>query len=417
VTQEITSPELVGMSTKRLNRIKPAMQRYVHEKSIAGISTMIARKGKIIHFEHVGQMDKESNKAMSDDTIFRIYSMTKPIVCTALMILFEQGKFQLTDPVAKFIPRFAKLKVLELDENGKNKEVALHIPVTILHLFTHTSGLTYDFLEDSPVSELYRQARILNNAKRSLEDFINDLTQLPLAFQPGTRWHYSVSIDVVARLIEVLSGQSLQSFLKENLFDPLGMIDTDFYIPPEKQDRIASMYGLPDMAGRNMTFGKIFEAWSQGFHQKIDVSGTYPSNNQNSFARGGHGLFSTATDYMHFAQMLLNKGEFSGTRILSRKTVELMHLNHLAANLLPFTIVLPPFNGYGFGLGSRVLMNVAENVKPGSIGEFGWAGAANTYYWVDPQEELIGIFMSQSMVEFEIPSSDFRVLTYQAIAD
>jgi len=206
VKQELTAPEEVGMSSKRLERIRPIMQGYVDQKKIAGLSTMIARKGKVVHFEQVGQLDKESNKSMTEDAVFRIYSMTKPIICVALMTLYEQGRFQLTDPVAKFIPAFNDLKVLECDEKGEAKEVDLVRPPTVRSLLTHTSGLSYDFLEDYPVAELYRQAGILNNAERTLEEMVNELSRLPLAFQPDSNWHYSLGIDVAARLIEIISG-------------------------------------------------------------------------------------------------------------------------------------------------------------------------------------------------------------------
>ena len=415
--QEIIAPEEVGMSSKRLERIRPIMQGYVDQKKIAGLSTIIARKGKVVHFEQVGQLDKESNKSMSDDTIFRIYSMTKPIICVALMTLYEQGKFHLTDPVAKFIPAFDYLKVLACDKTGEPKEVDLARPPTVRSLLTHTSGLSYDFLEDYPVAELYRQAGILNNAERTLEELVNELSRLPLAFQPDSRWHYSLGIDVAARLIEIISGQPLEQFLKEHIFDPLGMVDTGFTIVPEEQHRIATMYGLPDLFSPNMTMSKLFEAWSKGFNERIDVSATYPTSKSAAFARGGHGLFSTSWDYLRFAQMLLNQGELAGVRILGRKTVNLLHKNYLPDDLLPYVIADPPAFGYGFGLGSRVLLNVAESEKPGSVGEFGWAGAAKTYYWVDPQEEIIGILMSQSMMQFEKPEVDFQVLTYQALID
>jgi CubicO group peptidase (beta-lactamase class C family) len=417
VNQEIVAPEEVGMSSKRLARIKPAMQAYVDQEKIAGLSTMIARKGKVVHFQQVGQLDIEAKKPMSADTIFRIYSMTKPIVCTALMTLYEQGRFHLFDPVANFIPAFGEVQVLESEAAGETKEVDLDRPITIRDLLTHTSGLTYDFLEDSPVGELYRQARLVNNADRTLEELVNELTRLPLAYQPGSRWHYSLGIDVAAHLIEVISGQSLSQFLKERLFNPLGMVDTDFHVPPEKQDRIATMYGLPDLGAPDMSLSKLVEAWESGFNERIDVSATNPASKSDSFARGGHGLFSTAWDYMRFAQMLLNQGELDGARLLGRKTVELMHMNCLPADLLPYKVADPPLYGYGFGLGSRVLINVAESEMPGSVGEFGWGGAAKTYYWVDPREEIVGLLMSQSMMQFDVPEKDFQVLTYQALVD
>ncbi len=413
----IVAPEEAGMSSRRLERIRPAMQSYVDKKLIAGISTMIARKGRLVHFEQVGSMDIEADKPMSGDAIFRIYSMTKPIICTALMILYEHGCFRLYDPVSKFISAFSKAKVLEGDGAGGAKAAAPMRPPTIRDLLTHTAGLTYDFLEDSPVGELYREARLLNNADRTLEELVQELARLPLAYQPGSIWHYSLAIDVAAYLIEVMSDRPLDQFLKDTIFTPLGMTDTGFHVPAENQGRLSAMYGLPDIAARDMTAGKLMEAWESGFNERIDVSKTYPASKRESFARGGHGLFSTAWDYMRFAQMLLNGGELHGTRILGRKTIELMHQNHLPAHLLPYKIQDPPAYGYGFGLGSRVLINVAESGKPGSVGEYGWSGAAKTYYWVDPKESLIGLFLCQSMKQLELPEVDFQILTYQALVD
>ncbi len=220
---------------------------------------------------------------------------------------------------------------------------------------------------------------------------------------------------LIAHLIEVISGQPLQEFLGERLFAPLGMADTGFSVPVEKRPRLATMYGHPDIALHS--FGQILEAWKRGLNERRDVEATYPATNTHSFARGGYGLFSTAWDYMRFAQMLLNRGELDGIRILTPKIVELMHLNHVSAALLPFEIAGVYSDGYGFGLGSRVLLNVAESGMPGSVGEFGWGGAAKTYYWVDPQEQLIGVLMAQYMMSFDNPDLDFRVLAYQALVE
>ncbi len=412
VNRAIASAEAVGCSSERLARIKPVMQAYVDRRGFAGVSTMLARRGQVIHCEQVGWQDRESQIPLSADTIFRIYSMTKPIVCTALMTLYEEGRFQLFEPVAKFLPAFAKVRVF----SGTALEEDPVRPITIRDLLTHTSGLTYSFLADSPVSDLYLQARLLADADRTLEALIGELARLPLAYQPGTRWHYSMGIDVAAHLVEVISGRPLQQFLHERLFAPLGMADTGFSVPPEKRHRIATMYGLPDIA--TSSFSRIFEAWMEGANERIDVETTYPATNTHSFARGGHGLFSTAWDYMRFAQMLLNRGELDGVRILGPKIVELMHMNHVPLALLPYS-VFPGIvaAGYGFGLGSRVLLNVAESALPGSVGEYGWSGAAKTYYWVDPKEELIGIVMTQYMLAADLPDKDFQVLAYQALVD
>jgi CubicO group peptidase (beta-lactamase class C family) len=413
VDRTIASPEAAGFSSERLARIKPVMQAYVDKRGFAGISTMLARRGQVVHFEQVGLQDRESQTPLSADAIFRIYSMTKPIICTALMTLYEEGRFQLFDPLAKFIPAFGKVRVLA-GTDANRQEVDLIRPIMIRDLLTHTAGLTYNFLEDSPVGELYRQSGILSNAERTLEAMIAELARLPLAYQPGTKWHYSLAIDVLARLIEVISGQPLQDFLNERLFAPLGMTDTGFMVPAEKRDRIMTMYGHPDVA--TATFSSLLEAWQSGFNERIDVETTYPADNPN-FARGGHGLFSTAWDYVRFAQMLLNRGELDGARILGPKIVDFMHMNHVSPALLPFEIGGVPTSGYGFGLGSRVLLNVAESMKPGSVGEYGWSGAAKTYYWVDPQEELIGVLMTQYMMGFDLPERDFQVLAYQALVE
>jgi CubicO group peptidase (beta-lactamase class C family) len=264
---------------------------------------------------------------------------------------------------------------------------------------------------------MYRQARLLNNPDQTLEAFIDKLTQLPLAYQPGSVWHYSVSLDVVARLVEVISGKSFGKYLQKTICGPLNMVDTAFHVPENKLSRLSAMYGLPDIAGVGHSLTNIYGAWADGFNERLDVSETYPVDKPETFARGGVGLFSTAWDYMRFSQMLLNGGELNGARILGRKTIDLMAMNHLPPQLLPFKVADPPNYGYGFGLGSRVLMDVAESQKPGSVGEHGWAGAAKTYFWIDPEDEIIGIMMSQAMMYPERPEKMFQALVYQALID
>lgn len=413
MSNEIASPESVGMSSARLERIAPAMQRYVDNGIVRGISTMVLRKGKVVHTGQFGHRDAEAGLAITPDTIFRIYSMTKPIVSTALMLLHEESAFQLEDPVAKYLPMFGATQVLGAD----GERVPQARPMEIRDLLTHTSGLTYDFMEDTPVGQLYREARIMNDATRTLEAMTDALAAIPLASQPGSRWHYSVGIDVAARLIEVLSGQSLGAFLAERIFAPLGMLDTGFSVAENNLDRLSAMYGLPDLIGRDHTGTRLVEAAMQGFNERIDVADTYPSDSPDVFERGGLGLFSTIGDYAHFAQMLLNGGQLDGTRIIGRKTLELMHANHLPTELLPWELLGRNNEGFGFGLGSRVMMDVAASAGPGSVGEYGWAGAAKTYYWVDPAEDLVGLFMSQYMTGVELPDRAMRSLTYQAIDD
>lgn len=409
-------PEDVGMSSERLQRIRPAMEAWIERGTLSGVSVMVARRNKIVYAEEFGALDVESGAPMPDDALFRIYSMTKPIVCTALMTLYEAGYFQLFTPVSKFIPALGEVMVVPESATDSDHVTDLEQPITVGDLMRHTAGFTYDFLVDSPVAERYRQAQLLHNAGRTLEQFVQTLAEMPLAYQPGSRWHYSVSIDVAAYLIEVLSDQPLREFLHERIFAPLGMEDTDFCVPESKRARLASMYGVNDITAPDMTQAQMLADWQRGKWGQLDMSQTYPADQPETFARGGHGLFSTTADYMRFALMLYNHGTLDGTRILGRKTVELMHANHIPAAQLPLMHNGLPINGYGFGLGSRVMMDVGLAEIPGSVGEYGWAGAAKTYYWIDPAEELVGVFMTQYQGE-DMPTLDFRVLTYGAIID
>jgi CubicO group peptidase (beta-lactamase class C family) len=399
----IEHPESVGVSSERLERIRPILQSYVDRRGYAGLSILLARRGRLIHSQQVGWQDRESQTPLRPDTIYRIYSMTKPIVCTAFMTLYEEGCFQLFDPVAKYLPAFGKLRVLR-GNSVTNTQVDLLRPITLRDLLTHTSGLAYGLFDETPVDEIYRQAQLWEDGNDALKALVEKLVRFPLAYQPGSKWYYSASIDVIGHLIEIISGQPLQDFLRERLFEPLGMDDTAFHVPPEKSARLSAIYTHPENA-------------PDGHTERIDVEKMHPSTNTTTFARGGHGLFSTAWDYMRFAQMLLQRGELDGARILSPKIVDLMHRNHLAPNLLPYVVGEDTVNGYGFGLGSRVLMSVAESGMPGSAGEFGWAGAANTYYWVDPQEEIIGVLMAQYLGGADKPERDFQVLVYAAVME
>lgn len=404
-------PESVGMSSARLARIEPAMRAFVDGGEVAGISTLVARHGRIVHRGVYGSRDREAGVAMTDDTIFRIYSMTKPIVSTALMLLAEEGRFQLEQPVATYLPAFGAVRVMAAD----GSLVDPVRPPTIGDLLAHTSGLTYDFLVDNPVAAMYREHRVMNDATRTLAEVVDVIAELPLAFQPGERWHYSVGIDVAARLVEVLAGQPLGAFLSERLFEPLGMTDTGFGVAAEDLDRLAAMYGLPDLVGEGYHGGHLVEAALAGFNERIDVSATYPTDAPDVFVRGGLGLFSTIDDYARFALMLAAGGELDGTRVIGRKTLELMHTNRLPAALMPYEILGLVQPGLGFGLGSRVMLDVGASAGPGSVGEFGWAGAAKTYYWVDPVEDLVGVMMTQYMTGMQAPDRAFRSVVYQAV--
>ena len=389
------APEQVGLSASRLARIATRMRHYVDQKKLAGIVTLVARRGGVAHFEKFGYQDLSSGTPIELDTIFRIYSMTKPVTSVALMMLFERGLVRLSDPVSKFVPEFKQVKVYV----GAGELADLEREITVHDLLTHTAGLSYDFFFDSPVDALYREADL--RADITLEEMVRRIASLPLVHQPGRVWRYSMAVDVIGRVIEVISGLSLAEFFDEKILRPLGMRDTAFAVPPEAVDRFATMYGLTEKGA-------------------LDVLETPAASNYTKTVRrfsGGGGLVSTAADFVRFAQLVLNKGELDGVRLLGRKTMEYMTINHLPPALLPIKME-EPMPGTGFGLGFSVLMDVAQSDLMGSAGAHGWGGAANTHFWVDPQEQLIGILMLQYMPSHTYPvTSDFRTLVYQALVD
>jgi CubicO group peptidase (beta-lactamase class C family) len=386
-------PELVGFSSGRLNRIKPVIQRYVTENKLPGLITMVARQGKIVHFEKYGMMDQD--KPMQLNTIFRIASMSKPITSVAVMMLYEEGYFQLNDPVAKYIPEFKDLKVFSSkDKDGIHLEDQLR-PMTIRDLLTHTSGLTYGIFGNTVIDSMYRSANLWAG---TLKEMVQKLSKIPLLYQPGTKWNYSFSTDVLGYLVEVVSGKPFDVFLKERIFIPLKMKDTDFYVPKEKINRCSAIYGNSDNKGLKV----------------ISKPDTSTVSRPPKLFSGGGGLFSTAGDYMIFAQMLLNRGEMNGVRLLGRKTVDFMTENHLSEGVVPGA-GLP---GWGFGLGFAVLKDIPQTQTLGSVGEYGWSGIYNTYFSIDPKEKIIWILMTQfSPFSFYPVNKEFNVLVYQAIVD
>ena len=389
-------PEMVGMSSERLDRIKPVMQRYIDENKLPGMITMVARHGKVVHFEKYGFMDVD--KPMQLNTIFRLASMTKPVTSVAVMMLYEEGYFQLDDPVADYIPEFKNLKVFSsIDKNG------IHVvdqikPMTIRDLLIHTSGLT-GVGADSPVDSIYRAANLSDG---SLKEMIQKLSKIPLLYQPGTRWNYSRSTEVLGYLVEVLSGKPFDVFLKERIFNPLKMKDTDFYVPKDKFNRVGAVYA-PDSVGIKI----IME----------------PDTNSVSipvkFLSGNGGLVSTATDYMIFSQMLINKGEYNGIRLLGSRTVDLMTSNHISNEIMPDDEFFGPLlSGMGFGFGFAILQDNVQSNIIGSEGSYWWSGSGNTYFYIDPKEELVLILMTQFVPNYYYPIyKQLRVLTYQAIVD
>jgi CubicO group peptidase (beta-lactamase class C family) len=404
------APEEVGMAGARLAGIRAVMDRHVAEKQIPGASGLIARRGKIAYQETFGMADMEAGKPMRMDTIHRIYSMSKPITSVAVMMLYEEGRFQLNDPVAKYLPEFSKMQVWVDEKDPQTGQPMLKTapakrPITIRDLLRHTAGLTYGVFGDTPVDREYRKARVLGES--NLAEFVKDLAAIPLQYKPGTRWHYSVSVDVLGRLVEVLSGKTFDQFLQERIFTPLDMKDTGFTVPADKKDRLATLYTLTKE-------GKLQPAPICSTRQECieKFPNAVPSFLQSiGMQSGGGGLVSTAYDYLHFCQMMLNQGQYNGKRLLSRKTVQLMSSDSLGT--------IPGMGpGNGFGLGFQVSKSPGEAGMMGSPGEYNWGGAAGTKFWIDPQEELIGIFMIQILPHTGLEyGSEFRVLTYQAIAD
>jgi CubicO group peptidase (beta-lactamase class C family) len=397
-------PEEVGMSSTRLDRLSHKMRSYVDRGQLPGAITMVARQGKVVQFEQFGMMDVENGKEMQPDTLFRIFSMTKPVTGVAVMILFEEGRFLLTDPVARYLPEFEGLQVY-VDGSADDPRTEPARPMTIEHLLTHTSGLAYD--DPGPgVNEMYRNADLWKAA--DLQEFIDKLTKLPLLNQPGTRWHYSVSMDVLGRLVEAVSGQAFDRFLAERIFEPLGMPDTSFYVPAGKADRLAALY----------------RATSDDGFERIGGEGTDAALNPNRVPFGGSGLLSTALDYLRFAQMLTNGGELDGTRILGRKTVDLMLGNHLGPAYGPEPLAgFEPWlqssaNGVGFGYTGAVITDPALSCLPGSVGQFFWGGWASTFFFIDREEQLVGMILAQLIPSDKYPlRADARILSYQALVD
>jgi CubicO group peptidase (beta-lactamase class C family) len=400
------TPAQVGCSAERLTRVSALIQRYIDEGKLPGVIATISRRGQTVYQEKFGWMDIEARKPMQFDAIFRIASMTKPITSVAAIMLYEEGHFNLNTPVYEFIPAFKDAKVFVRETENGPELADLERPITMRHLFTHTSGLSYGFNPADPVDKLYlqaRQQREREETPETLQNAIEALARLPLAFQPGTHWRYSMSIDVLGYVIQVIAGMPYEQFLQERLLEPLGMVDTAFYVPPAKLDRLCGLYGhTPDQPGLHQV------TWRPVYNE--------PPSHPNP----GGGLFSTAHDYGRFAQMLVNGGELDGVRLLSPKTVALMEMNQAPAEALPYGFGKHDtyHTGYGYGLGMRVLMDVAANGLAGSVGEFGWDGAFNTYFWIDRKEALYGLLMMQHGPNGYYPiARQFKTVTYQALVN
>jgi CubicO group peptidase (beta-lactamase class C family) len=389
----IAEPDEVGLSAERLERLSAIFQREIDRKRLPGVVALVARRGKVAYCESLGVRDPASGASMSQDTIFRIYSMTKPLVSVAVMMLLEQGRLLLSDPLHKFLTAFTDMKVARYGEHGAVELVPAERPITIHDLLRHTSGLTYEFIGTGPVPGLYNKARVFRHDQTNAEHAAM-LAGLPLAYQPGTRWDYGRSTDVLGRVIEVISDQSLREFLNVHLMEPLGMVDTDFFAPPEKQDRLAEPFSSDPDSGEPVRL--------------INV------RDRPRFESGGGGLVSTVMDYARFCQMLANGGCLGSTRLLSRKTVEFMTADHLGGIKGTSDLLAP---GYGFGLGFTVRLATGTAQMPGSVGHYGWGGIAGTSFWVDPLEDFFAIMMMQGPGQRDYFRPLFRALVYAAFDD
>ncbi|MBN7771519.1 beta-lactamase family protein [Marinobacter daepoensis] len=394
------------LDTRKLERISQFLdENYLRPGKIPGAVTLVAHKGRPIWRNAQGFQDIERRQPMRPDTVFRIYSMTKPITSIAMMQLYEQGRFLLNDPVHKYLPSWKNLRVYKSGRYPNFETQPATTTMTIRDLLTHTSGLTYGFTERTEVDAAYRQLKLDGSSILTLEKLVNRLAELPLEFSPGTAWNYSVSTDVLGYLVEQLSGKPLDDYFRDHIFEPLGMVDTGFQVRPDQTDRFASCY-----------------LYQPGDTMKLQDD---PERSQylkpRRFLSGGGGLVSTADDYFRFAQALCQGGAYEGQRIIGRKTLEFMRLNHLPGGTdLPALSVggftETPYAGSGFGLGFSVKTDVAKSATIGSEGEFGWGGLASTSFFVDPREDLVVIFMTQLMPSSSYPiRQQLRTLVYGAL--
>ncbi len=390
------SPDQVGLCPQRSARLMAVLQAEVDRQRLPGAVVLIARRGKLALLESVGALDPAAQSPMTPDAIFRIYSMTKPIVSLAAMMLMEQGQLLLNDPVAKYLPEYAMQKVASLVD-GTVQLQAVRQAATLQDLLRHTAGLTYEFMGNASVQRQYAQLRI-GSRGRSNAEFSHQIAALPLMFEPGTVWEYGRATDVLGRVLEVVSGQTLGAYLHEHIFKPLGMIDTGFFVPPEQHARIAEPFSSDPEGGVQMRL--------------IDV------REQAAMESGGGGLASTALDFARFLQFMLNKGELDGVRLLGPRTVDFMtadHLGDIAVNRGASRALLPP--GHGFGLGVAVRKSVGIASVPGSVGSYLWGGMAGTTFFVDPAEDLFAILMLQAPNQREYYRMLFRDLVYATLID
>jgi CubicO group peptidase (beta-lactamase class C family) len=405
-------PRAEGFRPETLDKIKPVLEQVVKERKVSGVSTLLARHGKIVHLATVGKRDVEADRPMERSTLFRIASMSKPITSAGVMILVDEGKLKLDDPVSKYLPEFKNPVVLARDSKSPENFTTIPAkrPITIHQLLTHTSGLTYRFSGRPILSPLYVEYGVsdgLSETPGSIGDNIKRLARLPLHAEPGTEWEYSLSTDVLGRLIEVVSGKTFDVFLLEKLFEPLKMENTFFLVPKAKRDRLATLYTPND----DNTIRRMPESPIQV--GPFVFSGSFPTWDTGRYYSGGAGLTSSITDYARFLQMILNQGELDGVRVLKRESVEAMTRNQIGDLTIP-----PMGNGDGFGYGFGVVREKNPYKDRSGVGGLSWSGFFHTYFWVDVKHDMIGIIMSQIAPARDLHmGGDFKSLTYEALVD
>jgi CubicO group peptidase (beta-lactamase class C family) len=392
------APEKAGFSADKLDKVRSVVQGAVDREQTAGVVLMVARHGKVVLCESFGKMDVAAGKAMRPDTIFRIYSMTKPITTAAAMMLYEEGRLGLDDPVSKYLPDFKGLRLL----SGKGDEtVPARREMTIRDLMRHSSGLIHaDLAPGTPLARMYRQSKV-EEGNNSLADMVRKLGKVPLLFQPGTRFHYGVSTDVLGRVIEVVSGKPLDEFFQERLLGPLRMRDTGFFVPPDKLPRFSAMYGPGPKGGLRL----------------VEAPANSRFRSRPRFLSGGGGLVSTVDDYLRFCQMMLDGGQLHGKRLLRAETVRQMTSNQLPAEAMPLKLAGMPLPGRGFGLGFSVRLGDRATASEPWVGEYGWGGYASTHFWVAPGPGLVAVIMQQYVPTTLRLELALKPLIYEALQD
>lgn len=388
-----------------MNQTQRLAQSYVDRNAFANIEWAVKHKGDLVDTGIVGHADASQETPVPEHAIYRIYSMTKPIVSLAALMLVERGQLQLYDPVAQYIGSFATQKIMHKDGSLIENPVLTNLE----HLLTHRAGLSYDFLPDCPVATLYRNASLVENGSRTLKELAETLGELPAAFIPGTQWQYSYATDVLARCMEVACGQPLDQILRDLLLDPLGMSETDFHVKPENADRLMPMFGAQSLseimtppAGDQML-------------KPTDVEPSYPSTPNQHFRRGGLGLYSTTRDYLRFAECLRTGKTSDGKRLVSTPMFNMMWTNRIPQSQMPLGIGPNVYSGYGWNLFGRVMLDVGQAMSLTGVGEGGWAGAAATYFWVDRAEEMTGVVMTQYLGSVLPMSGDMRAAAYSML--